>query len=359
MSPVVMSTSRPKWVRIPAKQVYYYRCPDHRKNYVLSVTFMFDKEDDVYHFAYCYPYDYTRLQNYLDAVERKNYNFFKRELLCLTVQERRVDILTITHPRNVPKNDQEKKKVIFITARIHPGETPSSFVCQGVIDFLVSSHPIAKSLREHLIFRIVPMLNPDGVYLGNYRCSLMGFDLNRHWQEPSPWAQPALYATKNLLMSYDQDNNIDLDFYIDIHAHSTLMSGFMYGNTYDDVSRCERQAIFPKLLCQNAEDFSIQNTNFNRDAMKAGTGRRTLGGILDENSYCYTLEVSFYSYTPANSSTLQPIPYTEDAYQKLGRNVVRTFIDYYKSTGYIPTKPSSGLTPSDELNSRSLTSKNR
>lgn len=39
----------------------------------------------------------------------------------------------------------------------------------GVIDFLVSNHPIAKILREHLVFKIVPMLNPDGVYLGNYR----------------------------------------------------------------------------------------------------------------------------------------------------------------------------------------------
>lgn len=33
----------------------------------------------------------------------------------------------------------------------------------------------------------------------------MGFDLNRHWQEPSPWAHPTLYATKNLLMEYDRD----------------------------------------------------------------------------------------------------------------------------------------------------------
>lgn len=49
------------------------------------------------------------------------------------------------------------------------------------------------------------MLNPDGVYLGNYRCSLMGFDLNRVWQDPSPWAHPELFAAKSLVMSYDKD----------------------------------------------------------------------------------------------------------------------------------------------------------
>ena len=65
-----------------------------------------------------------------------------------------------------------------------------------------------------------------------------------------------------------------VDFYIDIHAHSTLMNGFMYGNTYEDIERHDRQSVFPKLLCANAEDFSMSNTNYNRDAVKAGTGRR-------------------------------------------------------------------------------------
>ncbi|XP_078527951.1 cytosolic carboxypeptidase 6-like [Lissotriton helveticus] len=92
------------------------------------------------------------------------------------------------------------QKVVFITARVHPGETPSSFVCQGIIDFLVSDHPVARILRDHLVFKVAPMLNPDGVYLGNYRCSLMGFDLNRHWQDPSPWAHPTLYGVKQLIL---------------------------------------------------------------------------------------------------------------------------------------------------------------
>ncbi|XP_059174977.1 cytosolic carboxypeptidase 6-like [Physella acuta] len=341
MTPMVKSTSRPKWVRVPSKFVYYYRCPDHRKNYVMSFAFVFDREEDTYQFAYCYPYSYTRLQNYLDNLEKRNYDFFTRELLCLTVQQRRLDLLTIASP-DLYAGENEKLKTVLITARVHPGETPSSFVCQGIIDFLVSNHPIAKILRDHLVFKIVPMLNPDGVYLGNYRCSLMGFDLNRHWQEPSPWAHPTLYATKNLLMELDRNQKHDMDFYIDLHAHSTLMNGFMYGNIYDDTERYEKQSVFPKLLCSNAEDFSLTNTNFNRDAVKAGTGRRTLGSCLDE-SHCYTLEVSFFSYQ--TNSTGQSMPYTEEAYMKLGRNVARTFLDYYKLMGYISVKPSSSLVP--------------
>ena len=71
--------------RIPSKNVYYYRCPDHRKNYVMSFPFAFDKEGDTYQFAYCYPYSYTRMQTYLAAVEKRKLDYFNRELLCLSV----------------------------------------------------------------------------------------------------------------------------------------------------------------------------------------------------------------------------------------------------------------------------------
>nr|XP_057929413.1 cytosolic carboxypeptidase 6 [Doryrhamphus excisus] len=331
MSPVVKSTSRPKWQRLPAKNVYYYRCPDHRRNYVMSFAFCFDREDDVYQFAYCYPYTYSRLQHYLASLERRNLPYLQREQLGLSVQQRHLDLLTITNPDQL--SPEREKKLVFLTARVHPGESPASFVCQGLIDFLVSQHPVAQILRDYVIFKIVPMLNPDGVYLGNYRCSLMGFDLNRHWQDPSPWAHPTLHAVKQLIVQMNQDPSVSLEFYIDVHAHSTMLNGFMYGNVFEDEERVQRQAVFPRLLCHNAADFSFSNTSFNRDVVKAGTGRRFLGGLLDDTSYCYTLEVSFYSYMTSGNAS--PVAYTEETYMRLGMNVARTFLDYYKLNNLI------------------------
>ena len=49
----------------------------------------------------------------------------------------------------------------------------------GVLNFLTSEDPEAHLLREHYVFKVIPMLNPDGVVNGNYRCSLAGSDLNR------------------------------------------------------------------------------------------------------------------------------------------------------------------------------------
>jgi len=326
MSPVIRSTSRNKWQRVPGKNVFYYKCPDHRKNYVMSFAFQFDKETDVYEFAYCFPYNNARLTNWIKEQEARDIDYFYADVLCETVQQRPLDIITITSPDNIHPSKQ--KRVIFITSRVHPGESPASYVCEGLMEYLLEDTPEAKALRDHIVFKFVPMLNPDGVALGNYRCSLMGFDLNRHWTDPSRWAHPTLEATKALLLEYNDNPSVDLDFYIDIHAHSTLMNGFMYGNVYDDSDRFERQAVFPKLLCNNAEDFSLAFTSFNKDAVKAGTGRRFLGSCLDQRSNCYTLEVSFYSY----SASSQVIPYTPEGYIGLGRNVAKTFLDYYQLT---------------------------
>lgn len=85
MSPLVKSTSRPKWQRIPPKNVFYYRCPEHKKNYVMSFVFCFDVEDDVYQFAYSFPYSYTKLQNYLQILDNRNLDYYERELLAMSV----------------------------------------------------------------------------------------------------------------------------------------------------------------------------------------------------------------------------------------------------------------------------------
>ena len=49
---------------------------------------------------------------------------------------------------------------------MHPGESNASWVMKGSIDYLLSDQPTAKTLREQFVFKIVPMLNPDGVING-------------------------------------------------------------------------------------------------------------------------------------------------------------------------------------------------
>ena len=82
------------------------------------------------------------------------------------MQNRRLDLLTISSAANLKADSACRtgrgpalspglrspqaapKPVVLLTARVHPGETPSSFVMHGAVTFLTSDHPAAQQLRE-------------------------------------------------------------------------------------------------------------------------------------------------------------------------------------------------------------------
>ena len=74
MTPVVKSSSRPRWQRIKTSQVYYYTSPEHDEQMVLSIAFSFDRENETYSFALSYPYSYTRLCAILKRLSKRTSN---------------------------------------------------------------------------------------------------------------------------------------------------------------------------------------------------------------------------------------------------------------------------------------------
>lgn len=91
-----------------------------------------------------------------------------------------VDVPIISISNNINKiNEQPHKQIIVIASRVHPGETNTSYILHGLIKFLVSTDKLANMLRDKFIFKIIPMINPDGAIVGNNRSSLLGKDMNR------------------------------------------------------------------------------------------------------------------------------------------------------------------------------------
>lgn len=43
---------------------------------------------------------------------------------------------------------------------------------------------------------IIPMLNPDGVFLGHYRMDGLGQNLNRYYDNPDPSKTPSCYGIR-------------------------------------------------------------------------------------------------------------------------------------------------------------------
>ena len=182
-----------RWQRLPRENVFYYKSPLHHDNSVLSFAFSFDREDERYSFALAQPYSLARFNEHISTIMEKTLPYISVETIAHTIQQRPCQMLTITNPCNLertldvpypsnPLYNSPPPKVIVILGRVRASEAPSSFIIQGLIDFLVSDHEIAHSLREHLVFKIVPVVNPDGVFLGNTRGNLLGMDLNRCWQ---------------------------------------------------------------------------------------------------------------------------------------------------------------------------------
>jgi murein tripeptide amidase MpaA len=70
------------------------------------------------------------------------------------------------------KNKVTDKPIIVLIGRQHPGETHSSFIIQGFLNFLLSNVLICHKMRETYEIWVVPIVNPDGVVCGNYRNNL-------------------------------------------------------------------------------------------------------------------------------------------------------------------------------------------
>jgi hypothetical protein len=187
------------------------------------------------------PYPFSKLQNFLREVSRLKASannhleiatsepFIKESKFCCSLSGLDVPILTITSrvnqltslqaaddgfyhgapmeidSRDFKENEKDKipvhkfKKYKIICARVHPGESNASFIMQGFIRFIISNQPEAIDLRRRHVFKIVPMTNPDGVIVGNYRTSLSGNDLNRTYLDPNPRLHPITCEIKKLV----------------------------------------------------------------------------------------------------------------------------------------------------------------
>ncbi|XP_036434478.1 cytosolic carboxypeptidase 1 isoform X2 [Colossoma macropomum] len=291
----------PRWVRT-GSDICYYKNHFSRSSiaaggqkgksyYTMTFTVNFQHKDDVCYFAYHYPYTYSTLKMHLQKLRAlcTPQIYYRQEQLCETLGGNGCPLLTITAMPESTGNDHvcqfRNRPVVFLSARVHPGETNASWVMKGTLEFLMSSSPLAQSLRESYIFKIIPMLNPDGVINGNHRCSLSGEDLNRQWLNPSAELHPTIYHTKSLLQYLTAIGRTPLVF-CDYHGHSRKKNVFMYGcsiketvwQTNVSASSSDLQEdlgyrTLPKLLSQLAPAFSLSSCSFVVERSKESTAR--------------------------------------------------------------------------------------
>lgn len=147
--------------------------------YSLQFEVTFKHDDDVVYVAHCYPYTYSdncALLQRLCTNETKDK--IRKTVLTKTIAGNECEMVIITNFSSAPEQIAIRRAVI-LSSRVHPGESNASYMMEGTLEYLVSEDEGARYLRDNFVFKIIPMLNPDGVIVGNYRCSLSGLDLNR------------------------------------------------------------------------------------------------------------------------------------------------------------------------------------
>jgi len=309
--------------------------------YTLSFSYTFKNSKDKVYFAFSRPYCFTRLCRTLSKMETElfqnpitatceNVNskpqiriltkdlYYERIRLCTTAGGIPVECLTITAP------EQISKKYVVITGRIHAAETPGSNKIEGILDFLLSSHKIAISLRNKYNFIVVPMLNPDGVVMGNTRYSVEGDDLNRCWDNPLIDIHPAIHSLKEMLKVITSENEIKM--YCDLHGHSKKYNSFIYACHH--VANATHGSwlstrLLARILSQKCKMFDYYQCLYSVKPDKLNTGRVIVWKEFKVTN-SFTLESSIFGYEEESRKYL----FSDSDYAGIGKALMLSLYEY-------------------------------
>lgn len=154
MLPVYKTPSQ-EWQRLSTQVQFNLReGTDNEHNLIFSYRFL---SLDSVSFAFTYPWSYQQDQDNLKRVQTilsaRPDIYFHRELMAYSLTGLRVELVTISSRRDItahtlpsikglfPQQKERavtfsRKKYVFISARVHPGEIPASHVLRGMLEWV-------------------------------------------------------------------------------------------------------------------------------------------------------------------------------------------------------------------------------
>ena len=102
---------------------------------------------------------------------------------------------------------------LWIQARQHAWEVGSSWVCQGLVEWLASDDEAAKKLRQTARIHVVPIMDLDNVERGAGGKNQIPHDHNRDWSDQPRY--PEVAAAQNWIKRLNKESSFAL--FLDLH----------------------------------------------------------------------------------------------------------------------------------------------
>jgi hypothetical protein len=121
-----------------------------------------------------------------------------------------------TQGRPIYKMESQAKsnEWLVVFGRLHPPEITGALALFPFVETLLASNTLAENFREKYNLLIIPNINPDGVFMGNWRHNANGLDLNRDWIN---FSQDETKLIHNYLQSLVEQGQ-KIKFAIDFHS---------------------------------------------------------------------------------------------------------------------------------------------
>lgn len=123
-------------------------------------------------------------------------------------------------------------------------------------------------LLQNYIIKLVPMVNVDGVAIGNSRTSLVGLDLNRRWTEPNPLIHPEVFFLKKEMISAHKKSDGGIQIFCDLHGHNKAPNSFVYGchkAANQGLLSWTKTRLLPKIIATHTPLFDFKQCQFKID----------------------------------------------------------------------------------------------
>eukprot|EP01060_Flectonema_neradi_P017451 TRINITY_DN24336_c0_g1_i1.p1 TRINITY_DN24336_c0_g1~~TRINITY_DN24336_c0_g1_i1.p1 ORF type:complete len:778 (+),score=137.50 TRINITY_DN24336_c0_g1_i1:123-2456(+) len=251
------------------------------------------------------------------------------ELLTISPDCHDIPLITIT---GESPDGGDHKQFLIISARVHAGEVPASYLLHGIVTFLLSDEPAAHKLRSKYIYKIIPILNPDGVYRGYSRADGRGVNLNRVYDNPHRVLHSSVWAARHVIESIYKAATII--GYLDLHAHARKRSVFSYGNFLSG-EEGDLQNTLCFLVGLRTEYWDYHNCDFSDAEFlkkdKMGTGRVSIGERLGI-PISWTIEANYsngecISYKSGRPTRVISQQFTPQIFYSVARGILVAFLD--------------------------------